>query len=119
MNYREFSPSRALARFVDRIWTLTGHASELDGAVQPVLPDGRPELVIHFGDPFDRVSGDGTVARQPRVLFAGQLLERLALRPTGEVAVLGVRFHPFGASAFVDVPQHHLIGQTIALDDVS
>src|SRR5918992_2189608 len=117
MDYREFAPTVPLARFVDRIWTLTGHAGELDGEAQPVLPDGRPELVVHFGDPFDRLSNSGQSERQARVLLAGQLTGQLTLRPTGIVGVLGVRFHAYGASAFVRVPQHQLAGLTIALED--
>lgn len=119
MEYREFAPAATLAALVDRIWTLSGHAAELDGAAQPILPDGRPELVIHLGDPFERLSEGGASARQPRVLFAGQLTEQLTLRPTGTVAALGVRFHPFGAFALLRVPQDRLTGLTIAVDDVS
>ena len=119
MEYREFAPSGRLAPFVERLWTLTGGSSELVGAEQPILPDGRPELVMHFADPFNRVARSGSAARQPLTLLAGQLTEQLTLEPTGSVAVLGVRFHPFGASAFLRVPIHLLNGLTIAVDDIS
>jgi AraC-like DNA-binding protein len=119
MDYREFPASVALAPYVDRIWTLTGNAAELGGAVQPVLPDGRPELVLHFGNLFERLDHGAASSLQSRVLLAGQLIEQLTLKPTGAVAVLGVRFHAFGASAFVEVPQQDLAGLTIAVDDLS
>lgn len=119
MEYREFAPSARLAPFVERLWTLTGGSSGLGGAAQPILPDGRPELVMHFGDPFNRVARSGIGARQPITLFAGQLTEQLTLKPTGAVAVLGVRFHPFGASAFLRVPIHLLNGLTIGVDEIS
>lgn len=119
MEYREFLPGGLLGPFVERIWTLTGAASEFDGAAQPVLPDGRPELVVHFGDPFERLGDTGESTRQARVLLAGQLTAQLTLRPTGRIAVLGVRFHAFGASAFARVPQHQLAGLTIAIEDVA
>jgi AraC-like DNA-binding protein len=118
MDYREYAPIPALRRFVDRVWTLAGAAGQGSDAVQPILPDGRPELIVHFGAPFERVSGAGDVVRQARVLIAGQLTEQLLLRPTGTVSVLGVRFHPFGAAAFLPLPQHHLTGLTIAVDAV-
>ncbi|HJR60420.1 MAG TPA: helix-turn-helix transcriptional regulator [Vicinamibacterales bacterium] len=119
MEYREFPPKPVLAPFVERLWTLTGHAAELDGASQPILPDGRPELVMHFGDAFERIEPGRTSSRQARLLFAGQLTEQLTLRPTGAVAVLGVRFHAFGASAVLPAPQHCLAGLTAAVDDLS
>jgi hypothetical protein len=56
--YREYAAVPALAFVVDRIWTLEGHAREM-ADVQPVLPDGRPEIILHLGDPFERVHGDG------------------------------------------------------------
>ena len=119
MEYCEFAPGVLLGPFVDRIWTLTGVAAELEGAAQPVLPDGRPELVIHFGDPFERLGSVGEATRQAGVLLAGQLTAQLTLRPTGRIAVLGVRFHAYGASAFVRIPQHQLAGLTIGIDDVA
>jgi AraC-like DNA-binding protein len=118
MEYREFDPVAALAPYVDRLWTLVGPADAGDADGQVILPDGRPELVLHFGDPFERV-GPGGPARQASVLLAGQLIEQLVLRPTGRVAALGVRFHPFGAAACVAVPQQELVGCTPAIDDLS
>jgi AraC-like DNA-binding protein len=119
MDYREFPPPPRLARLVACIWTLEGHADEMAGAVQPVLPDGRPELVVHFGDPFDRLNPDGRAERQPALIYAGQLTGQLELRPTGRIAVLGIRFHPDGAAGLTGVPQFELAGQTLAVGDLS
>jgi AraC-like DNA-binding protein len=119
MEYREYRPVPSLVPFVERLWTLVGPALPGEGEVQPVLPDGRPELVVHFGDPFLRVSESGTAVQQARVLLAGQLTGQLLLRPSGAVAVLGVRFSPFGAAAFLRVPQQQLTGLTIGIDEVS
>jgi AraC-like DNA-binding protein len=117
MDYTEFLPSPALAPVVERIWTLTASAGEM-GVSQPVLPDGRPELVMHFGDRFDRVSLDGETSRQATTLFAGQLTEQLTLKPSGAVAVLGVRFRPYGAWSVLRIPQHHLTGMTLDVEEV-
>ena len=119
MDYQEYPPGPQLAPYVDRFWTLTGSAAEMAGEVQPVLPDGRTELIVHLGDAFERGSIDGLFERQAPIIFAGQLTSELLLRPTGAAAVLGVRFHPFGATAFLDVPQHRLAGVTPALEDLS
>jgi AraC-like DNA-binding protein len=118
MDYREFDPVAALAPYVDRLWTLVGPADVASADGQVILPDGRPELVLHFGDPFERVEADGST-RQASVLLAGQLMEQLVLRPTGRVAALGVRFHPFGAAACFQMPQHQLVGCTPAVEDLS
>src|SRR5690349_4373864 len=105
MQYAEYPPIAQLEPVVAVVWTLTGDASTLDTDTQPVLPDGRPELILHYGDAFERVHADGTVERQPTLIFAGQLTSQLLLRPTGAIGVLGVRFHPYGAAALFPEPQ--------------
>jgi AraC-like DNA-binding protein len=97
---------------------LEGSAGELGTDLQPVLPDGRPELILHLGDPFERVHANGVADRQSHVLFAGQLTRQLVLRPTGRMAVIGIRFHPDGASNLLATPQRHLAGLTLSLQDV-
>ncbi len=122
MQYAEFAPVPDLAPVLDRVWALQGHVDDLGGEPQVVLPDGRPELVIHFGDPFDRIDvldGRATVTRQPAILFAGQLTRQLVLKPTGRIGVLGLRFHPFGAAALLPSPQDELAGSTPGVDGVS
>jgi AraC-like DNA-binding protein len=115
LDYKEFAPSRRLAPIVSCFWTLEGHAEEV--REQAVLPDGRPEVIVHLGDPFDRLHD--VVERQARVIFAGQITNRLILRPTGRVAVLGIRLHPDGAPAIIRSPQDDLAGRTPALDELS
>lgn len=118
MEYTESPPPPPLASIVRCVWTLDGHADDLRDAAQPVLPDGCPELVVHFGDAFERVHANGIVERQPAVLIAGQLTSQLVLRPTGRIAVVGVRFHPDSAAAILRAPQHELAGLTIGVDAV-
>ena len=118
MDYREHAPLPALAHLVELIWTLDGHADLLGEEAQPVFPDGRCELILHLGDPFDRIHETGAVERQAMVLFAGQLTSRLVLRPTGRIAIVGVRFHPYGAAAAVAPPQRELAGLTTDVGSV-
>jgi AraC-like DNA-binding protein len=118
MDYRQLPPVPRLAPFVECLWILEGEMSELTAEDQPVLPDGRPELIVHFGDPFVRQWADGRIERQAPVLFAGQLDAQLVLKPTGRISVLGIRFHPFGAAALLRESQKALLGRTIALEDV-
>lgn len=119
MDYREYAPAPALRAFVHCLWTLEGHASELQGQVQPVVPDGRTGIILHFGDAFERLHAEGTVECQPPLLFAGQLTSTLRLRATGRIAILGTRLHPHGAAALTAAPQRHFTGLTIGVNDIS
>lgn len=85
---------------------------------EPILPDGRPELILHLGDPFERCDTRGG-GRQASVIFAGQVTAPLVLRPTGRVAVVGVRFHPHGAAACLAAPLNELSGLTLDVGDIA
>jgi AraC-like DNA-binding protein len=113
MRYQEVPPAPQLAAIVQCVWLLEGDASGGGGDPEPVLPDGRPELVLHFGDPFERITAPGQAVAQPSLIIAGQVTSPLLLRPTGRVAVVGIRFHPHGASGLVPAPLHELAGLTI------
>jgi AraC-like DNA-binding protein len=118
VEYTESAPPPQLASTVRCVWRLDGHARDLNAAIQLVLPDGCPELVVHLGDAFERVHAHGLVERQPAVLVAGQLTSQLSLRATGRIAVVGIRFHPDGAAALLRVPQHDLAGLTVGVDEL-
>jgi AraC-like DNA-binding protein len=117
MRYRELDPSPRLARWVHRVWIF--EASEPATGPVRIVPDGRPELVIHFGRPFVEVDGAGPAAPQEPALFAGQLTRPLVLRSAGNAGVLGVRFRPEGARAFFGMPMRHATDQRISVDSLS
>lgn len=118
MRYRVIAPRPELADVVECLWTLDGRLPA-DGMPEPVLPDGRPEIIFHLGDPFERIEADGRSERQPHLIYAGQLGQQLLLRPVGRTAVLGIRFHPHGATALLPNPQHELAGNPIPLDAIA
>jgi AraC-like DNA-binding protein len=119
MEYREYRPSAALAACVHCIWTLQADTASIGSDDQPILPDGKSELIVHLADPFDRVHAGGASKRQPAILFAGQLTSQLVVRPTGRIAVVGIRFRPDGAAAFLSESQDRFAGLTPAVSDVA
>lgn len=113
MEYAEFAPIPALAAVIEKVWTLSGDAATLESSDHPVLPDGRPELVLHLGDAFTRISDAGQTERQAFGLIAGQLTSALTLRPMGRIRVLGLRLRPYGAAALDLGPADRLLDCTI------
>lgn len=97
--YQEFPPRPALTAFVHCLWTFTGPP---DDAPQHIAPDGRPELIVHCGDPYLERHGSGDVVQAP-VLFAGQITQPLTLVARSGAAVIGVRFHAYAARAFLGI----------------
>src|SRR5262249_29709825 len=52
-------------------------------------------------------------------MVVGQMGGPVVVEPTGTVDIVGVRFHPWGASAFIDAPMVQLRDQLPSLGDVS
>jgi AraC-like DNA-binding protein len=115
MRYREYPVPEAqgLHAVVEAIWTLESDGpSEPAATADPVIPDGRAEIIVHFGDPFDRLV-DGGFDRQAPTLVVGQLTQAILLRPANCVSVLGIRLKPEGAVALWREPQHELTGRVV------
>jgi AraC-like DNA-binding protein len=98
MQFSQHSPRSRLAPVVKTIWRATGTRAEFS-APEPIVPDGCVELIFNLGDPF--VGEDGLL--QPRVLLAGQMTRAVVALPTGDVDLLGVRFHTARAGAALRV----------------
>ncbi len=100
--YEEHEPPPSLRPFVRTIWTYAAPAAA--PTVQRIAPDGCPELVVDIGAPYEEQGEDGRFRLQPRALFAGQMTRPLALRPTGPVELVAVRFEPDGARSWLGRP---------------
>jgi AraC-like DNA-binding protein len=87
------------------------------GTVQRVVPDGRPELILNLGQPFESLQ-NGRWQPQPQCFFAGQLTGPLLLRATARSRVLGIRFRPGGAGQLLGMPMQELTDQAIPAGDL-
>ncbi|MGH9804197.1 MAG: AraC family transcriptional regulator [Candidatus Acidiferrales bacterium] len=116
MEYREILPRQELAERVECFWFLTGSALEANQEAQRVLPDGCPELIFNFGDPFQRCLENGGMERQGRALVSGQLEGAIRVRPSGTIRLLGLRFRPGGAHGFLGFPLEGLTNCVVELE---
>ncbi|MEO7653663.1 MAG: helix-turn-helix domain-containing protein [Bryobacteraceae bacterium] len=105
MTYEAYSPAPDLARYVDCYWSLRGASA---ATFDSVLPDGRSEITVHLGTPFERKLSDGRVEIQSPALAIGQMRSPVTLRPAGAWHIWGVRFHPDGAWMFTGICQSEL-----------
>ena len=110
MRYAEFAPPDGLATVLHCLWTF----EDEEGGAEPqrIVPDGRCELIVHLADPCREVGSD---ARQPRVVFAGQLTRPLWLAATGPCRVIGARFRPAAARAFAGGSMRRTTDRRLAL----
>ena len=103
LEYAEHAPPPALTPYVRCLWTLAGPAPAVP-TPQPVVPDGCMELILNFGEPFERHRVDGSfVERQPLRLLVGPTTRPAVIVPTGRIDLFGVRLHPWGAARLLGV----------------
>ena len=110
MEYRQFPAPPDLARSVECLWILRG-AMAAEG--QTILPDGRMELLFHFGAP----PTSSKLSTQPVAVLAGQMTTALQLYPQGHVDIVGVRLRPEASGCLL--PPLQLVEKFQPLDEVS
>ena len=117
VQYVEHEPGPEL-RGRARFWRLTGDGPARAAELEPVLPDGRVELIVHLGDPF-AIGREDRRELQPRALLAGPGTEPVLLAPTGRIDVIGVRLEAGVAARLLDVPMAELVDRIPQLDEVA
>ena len=115
MRYAEYSPSPALARIAECYWILEGHGT---GVPEPIIPDGRIEIILHYGVRFERHHVDGTVERQPASLIVGQILAPMSLGYRGQAGVAAIRLRPAAARAVVGGAATDVTNRAVDLEDM-
>jgi AraC-like DNA-binding protein len=115
MQYAERRPVGRLRGIVDRLWLVDDATPSHDPEL--ICPDGRPEIIVHLGDPMREFSRSG-YRLQPRHLLVGQMASPIAVVATGRVAMAGARLNPDALFRLLPVSQDTLAGQVIDLASV-
>jgi hypothetical protein len=116
MQYRVIKPGPAVRTFIRCFWVLEDDSPEIHS--QTIVPDGRAELIINLGLPFEQAN-NGNWHTQPDVFFVGQITGPFTVRPQGPARTIGVRFRPEGASRFFRLPMFELTDAAVAVDQIS
>ena len=110
MEFTLYRPPAPLADSVKAIWCARGTREDF-ASPEPIVPDGCVEIVFNLGDPFlDASTGEV----QPRDLLAGQMTRPVIALPTGDVDLIGVRFHTARAGAALRIAMWELQDRLIA-----
>jgi len=112
-SYSSWRPPQ-LAAFVDHLWSYSGPTSHRR---KRVLPNGRVELLLNFGEPYRILDGRG--AEYCRIAWLGgpQVGPVLVQQPVHQ-EVMGVRLLPAGAYGLLSRPMRDVAGLSVDLADL-
>lgn len=116
VRYQEFPPDKSLAPWVKCFWLLEDSPVPV-APLDAVVPDGCPEIIVHYGDRFTEDTAGRRIV-QPDAIVAGQLTRPLMLRPMGHVGMVAVRFRAEGLFPILGVPMHELVDQRVPLETI-
>jgi AraC-like DNA-binding protein len=115
--YSEHLPTPHLLPYIKTYWFLEGCLPV--EALQPerIFPDGCMELIIHYGDAFQKLTHE-KLEKQDNGFVFGQLEEYIELLPSAVTGVMGVKFFPDGLSHFTRLPVSVLKQQAVKLQHI-
>lgn len=115
MNFERIRPGSALAPFVEWYWSV--ESADPTPRVQKIVPDGYPEFIFHYGDPF-RIRLADRWNKQGRALVGGQMLKHFFLENTGVTEMFGITFKPAALTHLLQISMRPLTGKVIELSEL-
>lgn len=83
---------------------------------QKIIPDGYPELIFHYRDPY-RANINGTWENQKHGVLAGQITTYFHLENTGKSGMFAIKFQPWTLKLLFDIDIKPLTNQAISFDE--
>jgi AraC-like DNA-binding protein len=118
MTYGTYAPDRLLSPYIKFYWTLEDFDASICSARERIFPDGRIELLFHYGDLFQKYIDDDQVENQPRSFLHGQIRRFIDVRPTGKTGIFSIRFEPHGLYPFLKQDVGELTDNTISTHEL-
>lgn len=92
MFYKHLEPSADLSRLIKSYWIVDSE-SDSTSSVQKIIPDGYPELIFHYGQPY-KIKLSNEWKLQSKTVLAGQIRNHFYLKNLGRSGMIGVKLMP-------------------------
>jgi AraC-like DNA-binding protein len=102
MIFTSILPPPGLARIVECYWI--AESEDASPAKEKIIPDGFPEMIFHYGDPYRINLHHNAWELQSQSLLAGQIRRYFFLENTGKSGVLGIKLQPTALTHLFDIP---------------
>ena len=90
-----------------------GEASVME---QKIVPDGYPEIILHFGDPYC-INLTGDWENQSMFLLSGQLKQFFYLKNIGISRMIGIKFYPTALYELFGLEMSQITNRVIQLPE--
>ena len=118
MRYEEFPIDPRLAPYVRLIWQLEIDRPADFGAPERVMPDGIVEIVFPYRAAFDLRFAGEPFRTQAGSFAISQTKRFVEIRPEQPAGFLSVRFYPWGAYHFFDLPVSAFADRAIGITEL-
>jgi AraC-like DNA-binding protein len=115
MHFERVRPMTGLSTYVEWFWGMKSDQREPEQ--QKIVPDGFPEIIVHFGDPY-KIHLHGRWHRQARTLLGGQLKRHFLLENTGTTDIFGITFRPAALTHLFDLDMNDYADRVVPLRKV-
>lgn len=115
MKFTRFDPDDQLRNLVTCFWI--AEDDDLTVVQQKIIPDGYPEIIFHYGDPY-KIRIDNQWEIQSQSLFAGQITKFFYLENTGRSGMVGIKFNPSALTQLFGLRMDDFTDKVFSLKDV-
>ena len=116
MFFKRFETSTLLKKLVECYWVV--ESNDTTPVIQKIIPDGFPELIFHYRDPY-KINIDGHWQLQSKTLLAGQLKKYFFLQNTSASGVFGIKCKPTALTHLFGISIKDFNDDVVALTDLN
>src|SRR5688572_1643077 len=114
MQFDRIEPPNRLKHLVECYWIVK--STDATPALQKIIPDGFPEIIFHFGDPY-KIELKSSWETQGSSLLAGQITKYFFLENTGRSDILGIKLKPAAVTQLFSTDMSSLKDKVITLQE--
>src|SRR5688500_5147267 len=114
MQFNRLDPPEELKHLVECYWIVK--SSDSTPSIQKIIPDGFPEIIFHFADPY-RIKLTSEWELQQNSLIAGQISKYFFLENSGASDILGIKLKPTALAQLFGTNMFSLKDKVVALAD--
>ncbi|MEQ9309662.1 MAG: helix-turn-helix transcriptional regulator [Balneolaceae bacterium] len=115
MLYDRIIPPSSLSTIIDCYWVVENEDQSIKQ--QKIIPDGFPELIFHYGNPY-RINISGSWETQTPMLLAGQIYNHFLLENTGTSGMIGIKFKPATLTLFFGIDMKSITDKVVDLNSI-